>query len=255
MYIIEYNVNRIVVSKHEDGELPDLAVNHRRCTIFSELDLDGQPGDLLLRTINALQPHLDVKVTVLPPEPSRFVWDLLEATTFPVEPFEETAAVPPVNVEPKKSTKSKKKGLQAVSDSSMSPPPEDGPPIPMEDDMTNQTTTTEKKASKSAGQGKGKTTKSAGKGKGKTTKSAGKDKTTEKKVAKSANGLPREGTKTAKLLALISRPEGATFAEMQKATGWKEMRGTALVLARRVGKKLHAISDPDGKKATRWAAK
>lgn len=68
-------------------------------------------------------------------------------------------------------------------------------------------------------------------------------------------GAPREGTKAAKLLALITRPQGATFAEMKAATGWKEMRGTALVLAGRVGKTLESVKDPEGKKATRWVAK
>lgn len=68
-------------------------------------------------------------------------------------------------------------------------------------------------------------------------------------------GMPREGSKADKLLKLILRDGGATFAEMQKATGWKEMRGTASVLAERAGKKLTMIKDPEGKKATRWQAK
>lgn len=68
-------------------------------------------------------------------------------------------------------------------------------------------------------------------------------------------GLPREGSKADKLLKLILKPGGATFNEMFKATGWKEMRGTASVLAERAGKKLTMNKDPNGKKETRWEAK
>lgn len=92
----------------------------------------------------------------------------------------------------------------------------------------------------------------------KTAKKAKGGKAKAKTAAKTArkangNGLPREGSKAAKLLALISRPGGATFAEMQKATNWKEMRGTALVLARKAGKTLTMIKE-EGKQP-RWAAK
>lgn len=75
------------------------------------------------------------------------------------------------------------------------------------------------------------------------------------KVAKAktnGNGLPREGSKNAKLLGLISRPGGATLAEMLKATGWKECRGTASVLAKVIGKKLTLIKEEG--KAKRWEA-
>lgn len=64
---------------------------------------------------------------------------------------------------------------------------------------------------------------------------------------------PREGSKAAKLLALISRPGGATLTEMLNATGWKECRGTALTLAKKAGKTLTLIK-AEGK-ANRWQAK
>lgn len=88
------------------------------------------------------------------------------------------------------------------------------------------------------------------------TKMAKAKKASKKKVAskaKKTDGLPREGTKGAKLLALILRSGGATFAEMAKATGWKEMRGTASELAVRAGKKLTIIKEEG--KAPRWQAK
>lgn len=77
----------------------------------------------------------------------------------------------------------------------------------------------------------------------------------EKKVrAKSnGNGAPRPGSKNEKLLNLITKPGGATLAEMLKATGWKECRGTASVIARKAGLKLESIKEEG--KATRWAAR
>ena len=42
-----------------------------------------------------------------------------------------------------------------------------------------------------------------------------------KKEAKEAKA-PREGTKKAKILALLERKEGATLAQMMKATGWQK---------------------------------
>lgn len=87
----------------------------------------------------------------------------------------------------------------------------------------------------------------------KTTKAKSKSKKTAKPATKkSSNGLPREGSKAAKLLDLISRKEGATLAEMLKVTGWKECRGTASVLAGKIGKKLTLIKEEG--KANRWKA-
>lgn len=121
----------------------------------------------------------------------------------------------------KKSSKKMKKGLQSVPDSSN--PPDTG--------NTAEADKQEKKMAKA---------------KKATKKNA---KKTERKLA---DGRPRENSKAGKLLALIERKGGATFKEMQKVTGWKEMRGTASDLAKRVGKTLKMIK-AEGKE-TRWAA-
>lgn len=73
------------------------------------------------------------------------------------------------------------------------------------------------------------------------------------KARKESNGAPRPGSKNEKLLNLLLKPGGATLAEMLKATGWKECRGTANVLARKAGKKLTILKEEG--KANRWAAR
>ena len=74
-----------------------------------------------------------------------------------------------------------------------------------------------------------------------------------KGTAKKSEGAPREGTKAAKLLNLLMRPNGATLTEMLNTTGWKECRGTALELAARVGKKMSIVKEEG--KVTRWVIK
>jgi hypothetical protein len=66
---------------------------------------------------------------------------------------------------------------------------------------------------------------------------AAKKATPKKKVPRSARNDVREGSKTAAILDLLKRPEGATAKELLKATGWQphSLRG---FLSGTVGKKM-----------------
>lgn len=66
---------------------------------------------------------------------------------------------------------------------------------------------------------------------------AAKKATPKKKVPRSARNDAREGSKTATILELLKRPEGATAKELLKATGWQphSLRG---FLSGTVGKKM-----------------
>jgi hypothetical protein len=63
--------------------------------------------------------------------------------------------------------------------------------------------------------------------------------------------VPREGSKTAKILELLKRPGGASARELLKATGWRahSLRG---FLSGTVGKKtglaLASTKDEDGER-------
>lgn len=82
---------------------------------------------------------------------------------------------------------------------------------------------------------------------------AGKKATPAKKAPKSAKKAAgaRDGSKTAKVLDLLKRPEGATAKELQRATGWMphSVRG---FLSGTVGKKMGltvaSAKDEDGER-------
>lgn len=73
-----------------------------------------------------------------------------------------------------------------------------------------------------------------------------------KKAAKKNGAAPaqRAGTKQAKMIALISRPQGATNEEIQKATGWQPhtVRGAiAGALKKKLGLKVIAEDGEKGR--------
>jgi len=62
----------------------------------------------------------------------------------------------------------------------------------------------------------------------------------------------RSGTKTAKILRLLARPNGASLAELTKATGWQthSVRGfLSGAIKRKMRLKLASLKRPDGVRA------
>ena len=68
----------------------------------------------------------------------------------------------------------------------------------------------------------------------------------------------RRGTKTAKILALLRRPAGASLSELKKATGWQahSVRGfLSGAVKKKMGLHIDSVSRDDGGHAYRVASK
>ena len=64
----------------------------------------------------------------------------------------------------------------------------------------------------------------------------------------------RKGSKTAKILALLGRPDGASLKELKKATGWQahSVRGfLSGALKKKMGLRVGSKKRPDGERAYR----
>ena len=73
-----------------------------------------------------------------------------------------------------------------------------------------------------------------------------------KKKTSTTPAPARAGTKTAKIIALLRRPRGATLPELKKATGWQthSVRGfLSGVLKKRMGLQLHSLSRDNDERA------
>jgi hypothetical protein len=67
-----------------------------------------------------------------------------------------------------------------------------------------------------------------------------------------APGPARRGTKTAKILALLRRPDGASLTELRKATGWQphSVRGfLSGAVKKKMGLRIESLSRDDGERA------
>ena len=68
----------------------------------------------------------------------------------------------------------------------------------------------------------------------------------------------RRGTKTAKILALLRRPAGASLPELRKATGWQphSVRGfLSGAVKRKMGLHIDSVARDDGERAYRLVSK
>ena len=92
--------------------------------------------------------------------------------------------------------------------------------------------------------------------KGRTTKSVPGARRRSARVTENASRAPREGTKQAKLIAMLRRPDGATVAQIAKATGWQHhtVRGAiAGALKKKLGLKVTSEKNEAGARVYRIA--
>ena len=71
-------------------------------------------------------------------------------------------------------------------------------------------------------------------------------------------GTARPGTKAAKILGLLQRPDGASIQELRKATGWQahSVRGfLAGTLKKKMGLRVRSAKRSSGERAYRVSAK
>ena len=72
------------------------------------------------------------------------------------------------------------------------------------------------------------------------------------------SNAPRRVSKTAKILALLKRPGGASLPQLQKATGWQphSMRGfLSGTLKKKMGLRVHSAKLADGTRTYRVPSK
>jgi uncharacterized protein DUF3489 len=78
-----------------------------------------------------------------------------------------------------------------------------------------------------------------------------------KRRSKATTGT-RRGTKTAKILALLRRPAGASLSELKKATGWQahSVRGfLSGAVKKKMGLRIDSAPRDNGERAYRVASK
>ena len=85
---------------------------------------------------------------------------------------------------------------------------------------------------------------------------AGRAKTTAQRAKKAVTA--RRGSKTAKILALLKRPGGASLQQLQKATGWQahSVRGfLSGTLKKKMGLRVDSAKLQDGRRTYRVTSK
>ena len=75
-----------------------------------------------------------------------------------------------------------------------------------------------------------------------------------RKPKRHSRATARKGTKTAKILALLGRPDGASLKELEKATGWQahSVRGfLSGALKKKMGLRVESTKRDDGERTYR----